>query len=156
MFSGPQLPGPGVAPLGAAPAPAAPALAPAAVEALEPAALGAVLGLPAVVADEAGEPPVAGVVGIVEVGGVVGLAPIPLALAGGVVAVPAPAWPLALPLGAAVEPAVVAGVAPVAGAVETGLDVLVSPPQPASAAPATKAVDAQSTCEIFIILLPNP
>jgi hypothetical protein len=81
----------------------------------------------------------------------------PLLEAGVVAGAPDPA--LLVPVGAAaVESplAVAVGVPPVVGEPVTGFCVVVSPPQPNSAAPATKAVDAQSRCEFFMIFLRDP
>lgn len=104
----------------------------------------------------ADEPPAAGVVGVVVVlvEPAVAVEACPPLLAGGVVAVPLdPALP-GVPVEAAGEPPLAAGVPPVVGVLETGLfEVLLSPPHPNSAALATKAVDAQSSCDFFMIFL---
>ena len=155
MFSGPQLPEGPVVPPPAAPlvgpepalAPVVPAVAVAIVPAVD-------AELPATLWLGAAEPPVLeGFVGVVLFEAVEGFAPDPPLLVVGAVAAAPPDPALAVP---AVDPALLAEVAPDVGAPVAGFDVVLSPPQPKIPAPATMIVDAQSRCEFVMFVLRAP
>lgn len=109
--------------------------------------------LPATLVFAAAEPPVAGFVVVLLFALVGGFAPDPPVVEVGAVVAAPPDPALAVP---AVDPALLAGVAPDIGAPVAGFDVVLSPPQPNIAAPATITLDAQSRCEFIMVYLRAP